>query len=58
MLFNNYRFEVVQIYRSGTRVTSYHIGRKKAVLRDIERYKKNCKSCQMVGTNGMIVWVD
>lgn len=58
MLFNNYTFEVVEIFKSGARVTHYHMGRKKAVMNDIEQYKKNYKKYQMVGKNGMIVWAD
>lgn len=58
MLFNNYTFEVVELYKSGCRVTTYHRGSKKAVMNDIEQYKKNCREYQMVGKKGMIVWVD
>ena len=58
MLFNNYTFEVIESYKSGVTVKRYHRGSKRAVMKDVEQYKKNCKNYQMVGKNGMIVWVN
>ena len=55
MLFNK-KFEVVEIYESGVKVTHYLNGSKKAVNKDIEMYKNNAKEYQMVGKNAMIVW--
>lgn len=56
MLFN-IKFEVVQIHESGAVVTDYLKGKRKDIKKDIEILKKQSKSYQMVGKNGMIVWV-
>lgn len=55
MLFEK-KFEVIEIYESGVRVTNYLHGSKKAINKDIEIYKNNAKEYQMVGKNAMIVW--
>lgn len=55
MLFEK-KFEVIEIYESGVRVTNYLHGSKKAINKDIEIYKNNAKEYQMVGKNTMIVW--
>lgn len=56
MLFEK-KFEVVEIFESGGRTTHYLRGSKRAVEKDIEKYKNKAKDYQMVGENGMIVWV-
>lgn len=56
MLFHK-NFEVVTIYESGLRITDYLKGKRKDVDKDIETMKNNAKEYQMVGKNGMIVWV-
>lgn len=57
MLFTK-RFKVIEVYKSGLRVTSYLNGTKKAVENDIENIKKNAKSYEMVSKDAMIVWAD
>lgn len=52
------KFEVIELYKSGVTITNYLKGSKKAVKKDVEAYKKRYKNYQMVGKNGMIVWVD
>lgn len=52
----NKKFEVIEVYKSGLRVTNYLRGTKKAVNKDIEMYKANFKDYQMIGKNTMIVW--
>ena len=55
MLFE-IKFEVVEIHKSGLKVTHYLKGKRKDVKEDIEMYKKNSKDYKMIGKNGMIVW--
>lgn len=50
-------FEVVTICESGVVITDYLKGKRKDVNKDIKAFKKNAKEYQMVGKNGMIVWV-
>lgn len=57
MLFKNYKFEVVEIRKSGATITHYLNGRKKDVEKDIETFKKNSKAYQTVGKDGLIVWM-
>ena len=58
MLFKTkFKFEVVEIHKSGLRVTNYLSGRKKDVMKEVELYKRTFKEYEMVGKNGMIVWV-
>lgn len=56
MLFKK-KFEVVTICESGVVITDYLKGKRKDVNKDIKTFKKNAKEYQMVGKNGMIVWV-
>lgn len=56
MLFK-VKFEVFEIRESGVCKTHYLEGKRKDVKKDIEMYKTNSKCYQMVGKNGMIVWV-
>lgn len=55
MLFDK-KFEVIEVYKSGARITTYLHGSRKDVNKDIEKIKKNAKEYQLVGKNGMIVW--
>ena len=55
MLFEK-KFEVIEIYESGVRVTNYLRGSRKAVNKDIEMYKQKSKEYQLIGKNAMIVW--
>lgn len=56
MLFEK-KFEVVEILKSGATIKHYLKGKKKDVNKDVEAFKNNAKEYQMVGKNGMIVWV-
>lgn len=56
MLFEM-KFEVVEILKSGVTIKHYLKGKKADVNKDIEAFKNNAKEYQMVGKNGMIVWV-
>lgn len=53
----NIRFEVIEVYESGVRVTHYLKGKRKDVKKDIELYKAKAKKYIMVGKNGMVMWV-
>lgn len=56
MLFE-FEFEIIEVLENGTRVKVYLKGKRKDVKKDIEMFKKNSKDYQMIGKNGMIVWV-
>lgn len=56
MLFQ-VNFEVVEIRESGVTVTHYLKGKRNDVKKDVEMYKNRAKRYEMVGKNGMIVWV-
>lgn len=56
MLFKT-KFEVVEIHKSGLRVTHYLSGSKKDIMKEVDLYKRTFKEYEMVGKNGMIVWV-
>lgn len=56
MLFN-IEFKVVEIRESGVTVTHYLKGKRKDVKKDIEMFKRESKRYEMMGKNGMIVWV-
>lgn len=51
-------FEVVEIRKSGAVITHYLKGKKKDVKKDIETFKFNAVNYELVGKNGMVVWVD
>ena len=53
----NIKFEVVEIHESGARVTHYLKGRRNDVKKDIEMFKVKAKDYQMIGKEGMIVWL-
>ena len=56
MLFKK-RFVVVEIRESGASLTHYLIGSRKEVNESVKKFKMNSNNYQMVGKNGMIVWV-
>ena len=56
MLFEM-KFEVVEIFPSGGICVCYLRGKKKDVKKDIAMYKNKAKRYEMVGKNGMVVWV-
>lgn len=57
MLFKT-KFVVVEVYkRSGVTVTHYLNGSRKDVNESVKKFKMNSNNYQMVGKNGMIVWV-
>lgn len=56
MLFD-IKFEIVKIHESGAMTVGYLKGTRKEVKKDIEIIKKQSKNYEMVGKNGMIVWV-
>ncbi len=56
MLFSK-KFKVVEIHESsGVRITHYLSGRTKDVNKDIEMFKRESKSYEMMGKEGMVVW--
>lgn len=56
MLFEK-KFEIVEIRDSGAVITHYCKGRKNNLKKDIEMFKQQAKDYQMIGKEGMIVWV-
>lgn len=56
MLFK-VRFKVIEIHEGGVKITHYLEGKKKDVMKDVETFKNNCKDYEMIGKEGMIVWV-
>ena len=53
----NKKFKVVEIRESGVTVTHYLKGRRKDVKSDIEMFKNESNRYEMIGKDGMIVWV-
>lgn len=57
MLFKT-KFVVVEVNkRSGVTITHYLNGSRKEVNESVKKFKMNSNNYQMVGKNGMIVWV-
>ena len=56
MLFKK-KFKVVEIRESGAAITHYLKGRKHDLTKDIETFKQNAKRYELVGKDGMIVWM-
>lgn len=56
MLFQ-IKFKIVEIRESGACVTHYLRGKRNDVKKDVEMFKNHCKKYEMVGKEGMIVWV-
>ena len=55
MLFET-KFEVVEIFESGARVTHLLRGKRNDVKNDIQMFKRKSKDYEMIGKKGMIIW--
>jgi hypothetical protein len=55
MLFET-KFEVVEIFESGARVTHFLRGKRNDVKKDIQNFKRKSKDYQKIGKKGMIIW--
>ena len=56
MLFKK-KFVIVEIHKSGVKITHHINGSKQNIESAIEQYKKRANDYVMVGMNGMVVWV-
>lgn len=56
MLFKT-KFKVVEIRDNGVTITHYLEGNKRDVKNDVEMAKLKAKNYEMVGKNGMVVWM-
>ena len=56
MLFKT-KFKVVEIRDNGVTITHYLEGNRRDVKNDVEMCKQKASKYEMVGKNGMIVWV-
>lgn len=56
MLFKM-KFKVVEVRTNGVTITHYLEGKKRDVKKDIEMYKQNANRYEMIGKDGMIMWV-
>ena len=56
MLFEM-KFKVVEIRENGVTITHYLKGKRQLVKKDVEMFKQNSKRYEMIGKNGMIMWV-
>ena len=56
MLFRK-EFVIVEIHKSGVKITHRLNGSKQTIETAIERYKGRAIDYVMVGRNGMVVWV-
>lgn len=50
-------FDVLEIRESGAMIKHYLRGSKQGVKKDIENFKAKSKRYEMLGKNGMVVWV-
>ena len=50
------KFEVIEIYKSGVRVTNRLEGKRRDVEKDVELFKNRSKDYQMVGKKAMLVF--
>ena len=57
MLFKKKKFVVVEIRKSGAKITHYLSGSKDNIECAIERFKGRSIDYVMVGNEGMVVWV-
>ena len=58
MLFNkDYKYNVVEIRDNGAVIQHYLKGKKRDIKKDIELFKKNCKTYMIVDKNSLIVWM-
>ena len=56
MLFKT-KFKVVEIRENGVSITHHLEGSRRDVKRDVEIFKQNAERYEMVGKNGIIVWM-
>lgn len=56
MLFKM-KFKVVEVRENGVTITRYLMGKRGDVKKDIEMFKQNSKKYEMIGKEGMVVWV-
>lgn len=56
MLFDA-KFKVVEIHESGAHITHYLKGKRADVLNDIKMFINKSKDYEMIGKDGMVVWV-
>lgn len=56
MLFTK-KFKIIEIQKNGLIVTTYLKGFKKDVNKDIDEYKKLSYRYEMIGKEGMVIWV-
>lgn len=57
MLFNKI-FKIVEIRKSGATITHYLKGKKTEVNKDIEAFKGIASKYELVGKEGMVIWVE
>lgn len=49
-------FTIIEVYKSGARVTHLFRGRRKDVMKDVENWKRHFGDYMMVSKKVMIVW--
>ena len=54
----NKKFKIVEIRKGGITVTHYLKGKKAEVNKDIEAFKGISSKYEMIGKEGMIIWVE
>ena len=54
----NKKFTIVEIRNNGVTVTHYLKGKRAEVNKDIEAFKDISSRYEMVGKNGMVIWVE
>ena len=57
MLSRTVTYNVVEIRDSGAVIQHYLKGKKRDVKKQVEEFKKNCKTYMTVSNNSVIVWV-
>lgn len=57
MLFNK-NFKIVEIRKSGATITHYLKGKKTEVNKDIEAFKGISSKYELIGKEGMVIWVE
>lgn len=57
MLFNK-KFKIVEVRNNGVTVTHFLSGKKNEVNKDIEAFKGISSKYEMVGKEGMVIWVE
>ena len=54
----NKKFKIVEIRKNGVTITHYLNGKKKEVNKDIEAFKGISSKYEMIGKEGMVIWVE